>query len=384
MQLPEFPPIIASKRADLWDFVYHGILSVSTPKGLQLYKHGDPQTLVYTRSAVKSIQAVPLIIGGGIKKFGLSDAELAVICSSHNGESIHLDAVKSILIKAGLTENHLQCAIDQPISKLEQARLIREGVKCTRVHCDCSGKHAGGLVTCILNDWPLDNYCSPEHPLQKTIAELLSKVCNCKPELVKPSIDGCGYTNFSVPVEGLAIGISRVAHFAFTDPQPNVNAPWIEQLSTKDYSGFDIACALGIAGRACNKHPEMVGGLEFRPDTVLMRALPDTCVAKVGAGGIWAIGVQLDDQAFIQMRQNGVMIPKTERTIGLAIKISDGDLLGRVRYLALMKLLIDWGILRTEHFTRNPDLGRLSDPANYNERDEIVGFMVPLFSTRLS
>lgn len=383
MLIPEYPPIIASKRAELWDFVYHGSFAVATPKGMMLHKHGDPKTLVYTRSAVKAIQSVPLIIGGGIEKFGMTEAELAVICSSHNGESIHIEAVQSILTKAQIPIEALMCAVDKPISKTEQARLIREGSEYSRLHCDCSGKHAGGLATCQLYNWHLADYCSPDHILQKTIADLLAKVTGCQREEVKPSIDGCGYTNYSVTLEGLATAAAKIAYFAFTQPSPSETAPWIESMSTDKHKGYEIAQALGVAGRACNLHPEMVGGLEFRPDTVLMRALPNTCFAKVGAGGIWAIGVKLDDQAFIKMRQCGIGIPQTERTIGFAIKISDGDLLARVRYLALVKLMVDWGILRAEHFTANPDLGRLADPANYNERDEITGFMVPLFSSKL-
>jgi hypothetical protein len=52
---------------------------------------------VFPRSAVKVLQALPLVASGAAEQLGLGDAELAVACASHNGEPEHTAVVARML-----------------------------------------------------------------------------------------------------------------------------------------------------------------------------------------------------------------------------------------------------------------------------------------------
>ena len=109
---------------------------------------GDVERPVFPRSAVKAMQAIPLVESGAADAFGLGDGELAVACASHSGDGVHLEAVRSLLAKAGLDESYLACGAHWPMSDEASRELIRAGRRPTPIHNNCSGKHAGMLAAC--------------------------------------------------------------------------------------------------------------------------------------------------------------------------------------------------------------------------------------------
>ena len=104
---------------------------------------GDVDTLIYPRSTIKSIQASAMVRNG----LSLEPRLLALAASSHSGAAMHIDGVREILALAGLTESALQCSLDRPLGEAE--RKAWGDKDATRITMNCSGKHAGKLLTCV-------------------------------------------------------------------------------------------------------------------------------------------------------------------------------------------------------------------------------------------
>ena len=92
------------------------------PTGGSCLRSATSNGRCFPRSAVKAMQAMPLVESGAADAFGLGEDELAVACASHSGESAHVEAVRSLLAKAGLDESYLACGAHWPISEEAVAR----------------------------------------------------------------------------------------------------------------------------------------------------------------------------------------------------------------------------------------------------------------------
>ena len=101
-------------RGDLVDQIHRGHIAVTDHTGRILWKLGDPERLTFARSSAKPLQAIPVAESGALEHYGITPQELAVICSSHNGEPFHVKAVESILHKAGLSPDQLCCGSNTP------------------------------------------------------------------------------------------------------------------------------------------------------------------------------------------------------------------------------------------------------------------------------
>jgi L-asparaginase II len=181
---------------------------------------------------------------------------LALICASHSGSKAHQDGAIEILRGAGLTENALQCIVDRPLGLQERKEWGDK--EPTRLAMNCSGKHAGMLATCVANNWPIENYLSPAHPLQLAIKEEFENLAGEK--ISKISVDGCGAPLFLISMQGLANAFHNLA---------TSNDPVHKQVVA-----------------ACLAYPEMVAGIG-RSDTELMKTVPGLFL-KIGAEGVQA------------------------------------------------------------------------------------------------
>ena len=182
--LPEDAPLAAVRRGALVESVHRGRLAVCDPEGNVLEAVGDPEAYIYARSSAKPFQALPLVLSGAAEAFGLTDEELAVACASHNAEEPHLAAVRSILEKAGLTEDDQQSGAHLPLYEPEADKLIRSGEDPRPIHGNCSGKHAGMLAVCVHEGYETATYRDPGHPLQRRILGLIAEVCGLHGEKV--------------------------------------------------------------------------------------------------------------------------------------------------------------------------------------------------------
>ena len=156
-------------RGDLVDQIHRGHIAVTDHTGRILWKLGDPERLTFARSSAKPLQAIPVAESGALEHYGITPQELAVICSSHNGEPFHVKAVESILHKAGLSPDQLCCGAEYPMYVPAEDALKIAGIPRAPIYCDCSGKHAGMLITARHLGESLENYISPEHPVQQRI-----------------------------------------------------------------------------------------------------------------------------------------------------------------------------------------------------------------------
>jgi len=164
-----------------------------------VYSSGDTGAPVFYRSAIKPFQALAAARAG----LRLSDEHLAVTCASHGGYPVHIAIVEAILADHGLTRDHLRCTPGRPMSgaadELQQMR--GNNMVEPRFH-NCSGKHAGWLAACAVAGWDTDTYLDSDHPLQRSIVEIVAEVTEVDPEPV--GADGCGAPTLRGSVLGLA------------------------------------------------------------------------------------------------------------------------------------------------------------------------------------
>ncbi|MDQ3862808.1 MAG: asparaginase, partial [Actinomycetota bacterium] len=280
--LPRDAPVAAVRRGALVESVHRGRLAVCDPDGNLLEAVGDPEAYIYARSSAKPFQALPLVLSGAAEAFGLTDRELAVACASHNAEEPHLAAVRSILKKAGLTEDDLQSGAHPPMYGPEAAKLIQSGEEPRPIHSNCSGKHAGMLAVCVHEGYETATYRDPDHPLQRRILSLIAEVCGLREDEVLLAGDNCGVPAFALPLRSFATGLAR--------------------LTTGDALPGELAGAALRIRDAMREHPYMVAGTG-RLDTDLMDSTD--LLVKGGAEAVLAAG-----------SQDGW---------GMALKISDGS-----------------------------------------------------------
>ena len=279
--LPEDVPLAAVTRGALVESVHRGRLVVCDPDGNVLEAVGDPEAYIYARSSAKPFQGLPLVHSGAADAFGLTDRELAVACASHNAEEPHLVAVRSILEKAGLTEDDLQSGAHPPLYEPEADKLIRSGEVPRPIHSNCSGKHAGMLAVCVHEGYETATYRDPAHPLQRRILGLIAEVCGLREDEVLVASDNCGVPAFALPLRSFATGLARLA--------------------TGNALPDELALAALRIGEAMREHPFMVAG-SGRFDTDLMESTD--LLVKGGAEAVLAVG-----------SQDGW---------GMALKVSDG------------------------------------------------------------
>ncbi len=322
-------PLAATLRGDYVNALYRGVAAMCTPDGETIVALGDAGQPAFLRSAAKPFQVMPAILSGGVDRFGITERELAVLCASHIAEPRHMDAVLSVLGKIGLGEEHLRCGIHPPIHEPTARDRARRGIEPSPVCNNCSGAHAGQLVACRAEGWPVDDYGNPGHPLQVWIRRIVAAFAGL--EDVPFAVDNCAIPTFRVPVDRGAVMFARLA--------------------TGEAVPSDLSAAAARVVAAMTRHPGMVGG-EGRFDTVLMSAAGGSVVAKGGAEAFQGIGI-------------------SPERLGLAVKISSGAAAASV---VALRLLSDLGLMPAQRDGLQPFI----EPEIYNHQGALVGRMVPL------
>ena len=283
------PDVLAEyTRSGLVEGVHVGHAAVVDPDGRVVQSWGDPQHVIFPRSSNKPAQAVAMVECG----LDVPDHLLALVSSSHSAEPFHLEGVRELLARAGLTEEALQTPADYPLDPVERDAWLLAGREPSAIGMNCSGKHAGMLATCVVNGWDTATYRAPDHPLQLAVRSTLERLAGEPVEQV--GVDGCGAPVMSLTVAGLARSASQI-----------VQAP--------ERSG-EARVARAIVGS-----PEWAGGTR-RDVTRVMQSVPGL-LAKDGAEGVYVAALR-----------DGT---------GIAIKVEDGA--DRARRVVLAELLIGLG-----------------------------------------
>jgi L-asparaginase II len=246
-------------RSGFVESKHHGAVVVLDARGEVLDRAGAVTRPVFPRSSNKPLQTVGMLRAGLVPA---DAADLALISGSHYGEPFHIRRVRDILSAAGLGPDALRCPAALPLSELERDAYLRAGGAAEPLLMNCSGKHAGMLATCLANDWPLDTYLDPKHPLQVAIAAAVADLAG--EPLAATGVDGCGAPVFAFSLTALARAFQRLVESAPGTPERRV-------------------------ADEMRAHPELVAGTGAG-DTVLMGGVPGL-LAKGGAEGLAAVAV---------------------------------------------------------------------------------------------
>jgi L-asparaginase II len=291
---PSNPILVEVLRGPVVESRHAGAVAIADADGRLLLALGDVERPVFPRSAVKAMQAIPLVESGAASAFGLGDEELAVACASHSGDRVHVEAVRSLLAKAGLDESYLACGAHGPVSDRAMRELMRAGRRPEAIHNNCSGKHAGMLAAAAHLGLDPRGYERPDHGLQVMIRGIISEICGIALDRTGMAIDGCSVPTWSLPLSALARGFARLG------------------------TGHGLPPGRAKAARrlleACFAVPDLVAG-EGRFDTIAMGALAPGLFVKGGAEGVHCAA-----------------LPKLG--LGIALKIDDGAKRGMERALA--------------------------------------------------
>ena len=163
------PVVVEATRGERIESAHRGAGAVVDADGRVVMVFGDAERAVYPRSAVKALQALPLVESGAADRLGLSDKEIALACASHSGGDDHVATARAMLAKAGFDERVLECGVHWPLGEDEARALARSGRTPTALHNNCSGKHAGFVcLSCVMGVEP-KGYVAPDHPVQREV-----------------------------------------------------------------------------------------------------------------------------------------------------------------------------------------------------------------------
>ena len=283
----------------------------------------DPRRLTHWRSCAKPFQVMPLLASGGFDDLHWGDDELALACASHGGEPEHVAIAERMLASIGLEEGDLACGPHEPLAS-RGARLLREaGQRPTRLHNNCSGKHAAMLAAAHTAGWPLFGYERADHNVQRCCLSSVARWTGLEATDIGVAVDGCGVTEFALPLRHMAGAYARLARSAT----------------------MEAGVPARVVG-AMRTRPFLVGGTD-RFDSVLIEETDGRIIAKLGAEGVHSAAV-------------------IDRGIGVAVKVEDGSY--RAQYPAMVRLLQMLDALpqtlppRLEEFFRRPVRNTRGEP----------------------
>jgi L-asparaginase II len=287
------PPVLARVlRGARVESRHRGDAAVVDESGRLLAGAGDPSLPTFLRSAAKPFQAMPLLEAGGVEEFRLTPRDVALICASHGGEPRHVRAAGRLLARGGFSPRDLVCGPHLPMHEPSARALVARGERPTRLHNNCSGKHAGLLLACRLLGLSPKEYWRGDHPLQRAIRRRISDLTSFPESAMDEAVDGCGLVVYRIPLSAIALGYARLMSRAV----PGESAAQARARAR-------VVAAMWAA-------PDMVAGTGFFT-TELLRAGSGRWIGKEGAEGVYAVGVRGSGA-------DGV-------ASGVALKIEDGS-----------------------------------------------------------
>jgi L-asparaginase II len=329
--------VVEVSRGALVESLHRGHVAVVSANNELLYSVGNPHEVIYARSSMKPLQAIPLVETGALEHYQFSDADLSLACASHNGEDQHTVRVQGILDRTELQISDLQCGTHNPKWEASYEALVKSGEPLTAIYNNCSGKHSGMLATAKHMNESTDDYYKLGHPVQQRILEAISDLTEVPADHIEIGIDGCGVPVHGVPVENLALAFAKMA-----DPSglPEKRRDAVQRITA-----------------AMMAEPEMVGGTE-RFCTDFMRIMNGRMFGKAGAEGVYCIGDK-------------------ETGLGIALKIEDGN--ARATSSVAVEVLSQLGLLTDE---QKEQLHEYHYPPLKNARKEKIGELSPAFTLK--
>jgi L-asparaginase II len=304
------PVVVEATRGDRIESVHCGAGAVVDADGAVAMAFGDAERAIYSRSAVKALQAMPLVESGAADGLGLSDKEIALACASHSGSDDHVATARAMLAKAERDEGALECGVHWPLGEAEARELARSGRTPTALHNNCSGKHAGFVcLSCAMGVEP-KGYVAPDHAVQREVAAAIAAATGARLSEEMRGVDGCAIPTYAVPLIALARGFARFGTGEGLSPARKKAAARIRS--------------------AVAAHPWTVAG-KGRFDTEVMSLLGAGVFTKGGAEGVFCAALP-------------------EAGLGLAVKADDGG--GRAAQVMIAALILRFGRFNDETASR--------------------------------
>ena len=294
---------VVATRGDIVESRHRVHAVVIDAKGATVASAGDPELVTVWRSCAKPFQVMPFLESKAFDTLGWGDDELALACASHGGEPEHVALAQRMLDAIGLEEGDLVCGPHDPLTRRGARALQQSGESPTRLHNNCSGKHAAMLALARTAGWPTLGYETPCHPVQQGALAQVARWSGVPAARIAQMGDGCGVVAFATPLRAMALAFARLGAAA--------------------HRGDDVAQRIV---HAMTSRPFLVGGTD-RFDTLLMEELEGAVLSKVGAEGV-----------------HSVAIPGAG--LGVAIKVEDGA--SRAQHPAVLRALQHLGILSSD------------------------------------
>jgi len=250
-----------------------------------IYTTHNDDDLVYPRSAIKIFQAIPFVKSQTIKKYNLTNKQIAISCSSHCGEPEHIKVLEEWLKKIKKNKNILKCGIHNPLNTSSSNKLLLNGTKPNQIHNNCSGKHLGMITGCLANKMNIDNYINMNHSYQKLIRESMEYFTESKINKYQKGIDGCSAPQYAFPLKDLSVSMINLLK---------------NYLENKKYTN-EIRLIL----ESIKKYPELTGSKSIYHSQLIL-ASNGKMFCKNGAEGV-------------------LLFAHKEKKIGGVIKVSDGN-----------------------------------------------------------
>src|SRR5437016_5391333 len=322
------PVLVEVLRGDMVESTHRGAAAVVSVDGSVPRSWGDIESPVYPRSAIKPLQAIPLVETGAADHFALGPAEIALAAGSHRGKPLHVNAIAAWLARLGLGVEHLECGAQAPFSPTAAEELRRAGKSFTALHHNSSGKHAGFLTTALHMNEPLKGYIRPEHPVQRRVAQVVAEMTGADLDAAPCAFEGCGIPVYGIPLVRLALGMAR------------------------------LVAPAGLPPRRADAARRVCAGMTTRPDLVVGPGRLSTVIMEITAGVV-----------IVKGGTEGVFLAAIrDRGLGLAVKIDDGS--QRAVDVALLAILNELGVLSPVHLRALSD--RLA-PVVRNASGTLVG-----------
>ncbi|OCW58441.1 asparaginase [Hoeflea olei] len=282
------PVLVEVTRGSMVESRHRGIVAVVDGDGGKVMSLGDVETPVFPRSAVKSMQALPLVETGAADRYGFGEKELALACSSHSGEPEHMRLAGDIVARAGLGEADFECGCHWSSQQDVLIAQARAGDKPNQLGNNCSGKHAGFLCLACHAGVDHHGYVGYDHFVQQSVRDVMADLTGTSLGHDNCGTDGCSIPTYAAPLDRIAHGFARMA--------------------TGTGLGPDRARAATRLMSACMAEPYYVAGTG-RACTALMSMAPGRIFAKTGAEGVFCATVP-------------------EKGLGIALKCEDGSTRG--------------------------------------------------------
>ena len=230
------------------------------------------------------------------------------------------------------------CGVYPPVHKPTAKFLHQNKIKISPIYNPCSGKHVAQLTLCQYYGWRINDYYKLEHPVQQMILGVIAKMTGYPKEKIYLGIDGCGVPVFGLPIKNMSFAYTLIVNWEILFPE-------YQQAAKRIFLSMI-------------KYPEIVGGTD-RFDTDLMRVAEGKLLAKLGADGVFCIGV------------------RNENGMGITIKMESGNM----KFLppVVIHILDQLKILPKEKLNQLKKYYPL-DVKNF--RDEIVSEFVSDFTPR--